>query len=197
MEKLLYIDSCIRREESRSRQAADYLMKKMEASGKYEIETLCLMDEPLHYLSGDFFRQRERLLAEGRRDHRRFDYAHQFARADVIVIAAPFWDLGFPALLKTYIENISVDGITFYADIEGCHGMSQGRQLIFVTTRGGYYENTPLEMGSLYMEALSVFFGIDQYRCFFAEGLDIEGNDQKKLMQNLFDQIDEFAADWT
>ena len=117
MEKLLFVDSCIRREESRTKRAADYLMKKVAASGKFEIESLCLMDEPLHYLSGDFFLQREDLLAEGQRNHRRFDYAHQFARADVIVIAAPFWDLGFPALLKTYIENITLDCITFYADI--------------------------------------------------------------------------------
>ena len=62
---------------------------KLEATGKYEIESLCLMDEPLVYLSGDFFKQRERLLAEGKRNHRRFDYAHQFAQADVIVVAAP------------------------------------------------------------------------------------------------------------
>lgn len=190
MEKLLFIDSCIRREESRSKQAADYLMKKVDESGKFEIDSLCLMDEPLHYLSEGFFQQRESLLSEGKIDHRRFDYAHQFAKADVIVIAAPFWDLGFPALLKTYIENVSVDGITFYADAEGIHGMSQGRLLIFVTTRGGYYENLPLEMGSRYMEALAEFFGIDEYVCCFAEGLDIEGNNPKQLIQDLFDDID-------
>ncbi|NLC26442.1 MAG: hypothetical protein GX777_07465 [Fastidiosipila sp.] len=195
MEKVLFIDCCIRRQKSRTKQAADYLLEKIEKSGKYEIESLCLMDEPLQYLSGDFFQQRERLLLEDRRDHRRFDYAHQFAWADIIVIAAPFWDLGFPALLKCYIENVSVDGITFYADAEGCHGMSQGRHLIFVTTRGGYYENTPLEMGSRYLEALAVFFGIDEYSCFFAEGLDIEGNDPAKLMRQLYAQIDKINCE--
>ena len=41
----------------------------------------------------------------------------QFAAADVIVIAAPYWDLMFPAVLKTYLENITVTGITFcYSD---------------------------------------------------------------------------------
>ena len=34
-----------------------------------------------------------------------------FADADDIIIAAPYWDLGFPAQLKTYIENIYVTGI--------------------------------------------------------------------------------------
>ena len=42
---------------------------------------------------------------------REISYAKQFAGADTIVIAAPFWDLSFPAILKTYIENIYVTGI--------------------------------------------------------------------------------------
>lgn len=47
-----------------------------------------------------------------------FKYAHEFANADLIVIAAPFWDLSIPALLKVYIENIAVDGITFEYSLE-------------------------------------------------------------------------------
>ena len=42
-----------------------------------------------------------------------FYYARQFAEADQIVIAAPFWDLSFPAILKAYMEQITVSGITF------------------------------------------------------------------------------------
>ena len=33
------------------------------------------------------------------------------ANADKIVIAAPFWDMSFPSLLKVYIENIYTIGI--------------------------------------------------------------------------------------
>ena len=33
-----------------------------------------------------------------------FDLAGQFAGADTIVIAAPFWDLSFPAALKQYMQ---------------------------------------------------------------------------------------------
>ncbi|MGN0989033.1 MAG: NAD(P)H-dependent oxidoreductase [Eubacteriales bacterium] len=35
-----------------------------------------------------------------------FSYAKQFESVDVIVIFAPYWNLSFPASLKTYIENI-------------------------------------------------------------------------------------------
>ena len=46
-----------------------------------------------------------------------FRYARQFAAADKIVIAAPLWDLSFPAQLKVYLENIYVTGIvTKYSD---------------------------------------------------------------------------------
>ncbi|HHT43888.1 MAG TPA: hypothetical protein GXZ89_00075 [Fastidiosipila sp.] len=193
MNTLLYIDCCIRREASRTRRAAEYLLEKIEATHRFEIERLVLMDEPLKNLSGDFFQAREALLEKKRLDHRRFDYAHQFANANTIVVAAPFWDLGFPGLLKTYLENVSLDGVTFYADAEGCHGMSKGEHLIFVTTRGGFYEDTPLEMGSRYMEALTTFFGIDRYTCLFAEGLDADGIDPEMQLKALFKDIDDFV----
>ena len=40
-----------------------------------------------------------------------FDLASQFQQADEIVIAAPYWDLSFPAILKLYLENIYVTGV--------------------------------------------------------------------------------------
>ena len=100
MKKVLYIDCCIRRENSRSKELAEFFIDQLEKTGKYNVERLCLMDEGLSYFSDGFFLQREALLAEGKFDHPRFRYAHQFAAADKIVIAAPFWDLSFPALLK-------------------------------------------------------------------------------------------------
>ena len=117
MKKVLFVDCCIRREHSRSKELADYFISELQKNGAYEVETLCLMDENLSYFSEGFFLQREALLAEGKLDHPRFRYAHQFAEADKIVIAAPFWDLSFPALLKVYIENLCVDSITFHTDI--------------------------------------------------------------------------------
>ena len=46
---------------------------------------------------------REELLDRGELDGEIFRYSHQFAAADRIVIAAPYWDLSFPAQLKIYI----------------------------------------------------------------------------------------------
>ena len=89
------------------------------------------------------------------------------------VIAAPFWDLSFPALLKVYIENLCVEGITFKTGERGLEGLCKADHMVYLTTRGGCYAGTPLEMGSRYMAAMAEFFGIGRYDCIAAEGLDI------------------------
>lgn len=173
MVKVLYIDCCIRREESRTRILAETFLTALEKHEEYQVEKLCLMDEPLVPLSEGFFAQRERLLAENKRDHSRFRYAHQFSQADRVVVAAPFWDLGFPALLKLYIENICVDGITFGADQRGTFGLCKAKRLLYLTTRGGDYTQSPLEMGARYLEALCEFWGIPCFDEVAADGLDL------------------------
>lgn len=182
MKKVLFVDCCIRRENSRSKVLADHFIAELQKTGGYEIETLCLMDENLSYFSDGFFLQRERLLDAGNFDHPRFRYAHQFAAADKIVIAAPFWDLSFPALLKVYIENLCVDGITFHTDAQGLHGLCNADHMVYLTARGGIYKDSDMEQGSRYLEQMAVFFGIDKYDCVAAEGLDIGAWPVEELM---------------
>ena len=193
MKKVLFVDCCIRREESRSRQLADHFLAEVQKTGEYEVETLCLMDENLSYFSEGFFLQRERLLAEGKTDHPRFRYAHQFANADKIVIAAPFWDLSFPALLKVYIENLCVDGITFHTDEHGLHGLCKADHMVYLTARGAFYTDSPLEQGSRYLEQMAGFFGIEKYDCVAAEGLDIGAWPVEELMNKAKVQAAEVA----
>ncbi len=193
MKKVLFVDCCIRREHSRSKQLADFFLGELQKKGEYEIETLCLMDENLSYFSEGFFLQREELLAEGKLDHPRFRYAHQFAEADKIVIAAPFWDLSFPALLKVYIENLCVDGITFHTDEHGLHGLCKADHMVFLTARGAFYTDSPLEQGSRYLEQMAGFFGIEKYDCVAAEGLDIGAWPVEELMDKAKTQAAEVA----
>ena len=49
MKKVLYIDCCIRRENSRSKELAEFFIDQLEKTGKYNVERLCLMDEGLSY----------------------------------------------------------------------------------------------------------------------------------------------------
>lgn len=182
MVKVLYIDCCIRREQSRTRILAEAFLAALQAKGVYQVERLCLMDEPLMALSEGFFAQRESLLAQNNRLHPRFRYAHQFSQADRVVVAAPFWDLSFPALLKLYIENITVEDITFGVDEHGTHGLCKAERLLFLTTRGGSYNNSPLEMGARYLEALCEFWGIPRFDVVAADELDLGREEVKTIL---------------
>ena len=193
MKKVLFVDCCIRREDSRSKQLADHFIAELQKTGEYEVDTLCLMDENLSYFSEGFFLQRERLLAEGKLDHPRFRYAHQFAAADKIVIAAPFWDLSFPALLKVYIENLCVDSITFHTDEHGLHGLCKADHMVFLTARGAIYTDSPMEQGSAYLQQMAGFFGIEKYDCVAAEGLDIGVWPVEELMEKAKEKATEVA----
>lgn len=182
MKEVLFIDCCIRGEQSRTAKLAEAFFSALDPAA-YHVTTLSLMEEGLRPLSGEFFQARQELLEQKAFDHPRFAYAHQFAQADLVVVAAPFWDLGFPALLKIYIENISVDGITFGCNEEGCYGICKGSHLIFLTSRGGFYEGSEMEQGSRYLAALKEFFGFGEYVCIAAEGLDADGSDPTVILE--------------
>ena len=90
---------------------------------------------PLH---SDTLAQRHALEVAQAFDHPMFRYARQFAAADVILVGAPYWEYQFPALLRCYVEHISVSGLTFaYGEDGRPHGLCKGDRLFYLTTAGG------------------------------------------------------------
>ena len=65
-----------------------------------------------------------------------YDLARQFRAADRVVVAAPFWDLTFPAALRTYIEYISANGLTYHYEADGCHGDCRARSWLISPPAG-------------------------------------------------------------
>ena len=102
MKKLLYIDACVNRDVSRTERLAQALLKEMNKNGEYEVETMCLEDEDLKLFTGKESAGREQLTRAGIYEGPMFDYAKQFASADRILVAAPYWDFTFPARMKCY-----------------------------------------------------------------------------------------------
>ncbi len=192
MRKALIVDCCIRGSESRTSKLLSAFLEALPAD--VETDVLRLDEENLSCLTGAYFEQRQRLLAEGKLDHPRFRYAHQLAEADLVCIAAPFWDLSFPALLKVYIEQVSVDGITFGSVHGGLKGLCRGSDLVFLTTRGGIYTGDPMEMGSRYLDALHTFFGFNRYHCIAADGMDMSRIDTAAALDAAVQQARRLAS---
>ena len=183
MKKLLFIDACVNRGISRTEQLAQTLLKEMNQNGEYEIETLNLEDEGLKLFTGKESALRESLTRAGNFEGPLFTYAKQFAAADRIVVAAPYWDFSFPARMKCYLEQICVTGLTFTFSSKGLPGgLCHADSLHYVTTSGGSIGE--LNLGYEYLEKLcKVYYGINETVCYTAEGLDIEGNSVEEIMK--------------
>lgn len=136
-----------------------------------------------------FLPERDRLIAQEKWEYPMFDLARQFAAADQVVIAAPYWDLSFPAALKQYLEQINVVGITFIYTPEGIpKGLCKAHKLYYVTTAGGNY--VPWEFGYGYVKALAKgYYGIPETELIQATGLDINGADVEGILAEAMDRI--------
>ena len=181
VKQALYINCCIRGEQSRTRRLAEAFFAAL--SKDWQVTAVNLMEEDLRPLDGESLAARDALLLAGRTDAPWFDRARQLAKADLIVIAAPFWDMSFPALLKVYIENVSVEGVTFRSTPEGLEGLCKAERCVFLTTRGGAYPaEDPMEQAVPYLRAIQKFFGIGALACVAADGLDLDGSVAESLV---------------
>ena len=176
--KILLIDACARAN-SRTRELAKEVLTHLEG----EVTRLALYESDLPLIDEAAVNARGVDCRANTFTDPIYDLAKQFAGADIIVITAPFWDLSFPAILKKYIEAITVSGITFRYSEEGIPiGLCQAKKLFYVTTSGGPIFNE--EFGFGYVRTMAQgMYGISECRCFKAEGLDIIGADQAAIMQ--------------
>ena len=173
---ILFVNGCVR-ENSRTLELAQAVLAKETET----IEEVRLYPDGPEGLDAEKLAIRDELLAKGDLDHPMLRWANQFAAADAIVIAAPYWDLAFPAKVRAYLEEVTVSGITFrYGENSIPQGLCRAKRLIYVTTAGGpIFQNYGFE----YIKALAQgFYGIPDVSIVKAEGLDIWGADPEAIM---------------
>ena len=187
MEQILFINACPR-EGSRTLELARHLLSKMEGS----VEELTIFEENLLPLNGKTLALRDKMTANQNFDHPIFKYAKQFATADTIVLAAPFWDLSFPSAVKIWLEYVMAKEITFRYTEEGfpC-GLCKAKKLFYISTAGGPV--LPAHMGFSYVDGLAKsYFGIPETVLFSAENLDILGADTAAIITKAKEEIDNY-----
>ena len=183
--RILLVNACVR-PESRTMDLARKVLEHLDGV----VEEVDIEKEKILPLTNKTMEKRQAACDAGITDLPMMKYAWQFAEADEIVVAAPYWDLSFPAILKAYFEQITVSGVTFKNMGDGTYKkLSKAEKLYYVMTAGGpvYSPN----MGYEYVKTLvSEFYGISDTTLFTAEMLDVDGADVPAIMEKAKQAVD-------
>ena len=173
MKKLLYIDACIRDEESRTKRVAEPIVRALEK--KYDVQRFVLNEMELDVVQKDLIRKR----LNGVIDPTVMSWAESVRDADRIVIAAPFWDMSIPAALKNFVELCSILDVTFKTNDKTCYGNCKAEKLLFITTRGMDITTGDVrEQATSYLKALSWLWGIGPMQVVSAQNMDYASVDE-------------------
>ena len=190
---ILFVNACVKKN-SRTKRIADKLLERLKFKASEDNKAEEILEVKLEGISfpktdEKFLAYRDDCIARGNFSDEYFDLAKNFARADTIVIAAPYYDLSFPASLKQYVEHINVMGITFeYTDEGYPKALCNAKKLYYVTSAGGVF--VPEEFGYGYIKSLSEnFYGIKDCEKIQAVGLDVVGADVESIIKECIDNI--------
>lgn len=190
MKKLLFINACVRgKERSRTYELAQVYLEKFKEIEGHSVEELDLMcvNPPYHTYSN--FDEYNNKVEHAVQDEGNFELAKQFADSDYIVIAAPFWEFSYPAILSAYIENISVANITFKYTDKGSVGLCKAKKLVYICTIGDYIRDEDDGLGEKLLKRLSRLYGIPDFEVIYAQGLDAWGADIDEILECAKDKI--------
>lgn len=177
---ILFVNACVRKH-SRTLTLTKRLLNNLNG----DIKEIRLEEVPFPVVDEAFIERREVLKNSGKYDDPMFYLGKDFANADTIVIAAPYYDLSFPAMLKQYFEQINVLGLTFtYSETGIPKGLCRAKSLYYITTAGGPILSDDFGFG--YVKALAnTFYGIKEVYQIKAEGLDVMGADVDMILNSV------------
>ena len=190
MRKILYVNACVKRDiASRTDRLAQAYLNKCLESQDCSLSIVNLEETVMFPLSGKSLAEREKAIENNDFSGSAFELARNFAAADEVVIAAPYWDMSFPASLKLYIEQLCINKLTFcYDEMGRPRGLTNIKKAVYLTTSGGYIGD--YNFGFDYIKGVfSTLFGIADISFYSAEGFDIVGNDPEQILADTIEKM--------
>lgn len=158
---LIFVNGCIREKDSRTLKIALEILKDKEHE-EIDLNQLDLL--PYNYANNPVMHPIEPRFVE---------ISDKIANSDGVIIAAPFWDMSFPSLLKVFLEKLSLNNIMFRDNGETCLGIAKCPFMFYVTTRGmDIPDGDNLEQATPYLKALCHLWGINKFDFVSAHNLD-------------------------
>lgn len=193
MGKLVFIDACIRQGESRTRRIAYPILSAL--SQRYETVRYDLPEiDGIVPLNPKLFEER----GQGDIPAWAVQAAKDIAEADRILIAAPFWDMSFPAVLKCFFEQTSLFDITFTDNGKTCVGLCKAPKVLYITTRGmDIPTGDPREQATPYLKALGSLWNLGELTTIAAWNMDYSSGEEidKKISACISEGL-ELSRSW-
>ncbi|MBR5042807.1 MAG: NAD(P)H-dependent oxidoreductase [Bacteroidales bacterium] len=166
--KLVVINACVRQADSRTLRIAepviDALSKRYETI-RYDLPNM----DGLVPLTPELYAGR----ARGEVPSWALTAANDIAKADRIMIVAPFWDMSFPAVLKCFFEQTSLFDVTFTDTGKTCVGLCKAPDVLYITTRGmDISTGSPREQATPYLKALGTLWNLGELTTISAQNMD-------------------------
>lgn len=189
MKKLLYITVNPKKDIklSKGMQIGEVFLEEFSKhKPNVEIEHMHLYDMDIPEIDMDLLYARAKLSfmgktfdqlseAEQTKITKMHELADRFIAADYYVFVTPIWNLGSPAILKAFLDNLFIVNKTFTNTEEGPKGLLTNRKALHIQTRGGIYSTGPMaefEFGDRFLRKALRFLGMELMDTVVAEGMD-------------------------
>lgn len=103
--------------------------------------------------------------------------------ADVIVIGAPVYNFGAPAVLKAWIDQVMRARVTFQYTDKGPVGLLKGKRAVIITASGGTRVGSPADFAVTYLKFALAFMGITDVSIIAADERAIDADAADKRAQ--------------
>lgn len=159
---ILVIDSCIR-EKSKTRRILNEFINVLNKNN-HNINIIYLNNnKKLMPLNNELLAKRDNDCFNMSFDDEYYDFAKEIKKCDVVVLAAPFYDLCFPAVFKIFIEQTLVYNLTFMDSNDGIMGLTNCKKMIYLAVRGMNVNEFNIDVATPYLKGYCNMLGIKEF----------------------------------
>lgn len=155
MKKLLVINAASNKEESNTYHVYKDVMSKINTDA-YEVKQLDLINMELPYLNPEILNGKMTKTFNTDVEKNIECLSEEFCNSDAFVFVFPTWNLGIPAIMKSYLDAVVDAGKTFKYTENGPVGLMDNKKAILINTCGGEGRHA-----MQYMCDLSEFIALD------------------------------------
>ena len=173
MKKIIYVNSILRKDESRTKRLADGIINSIK--GEVELKEINLNELPLTPYNAETYEDK----VNNGTEELFYNLSKEIAESDGLIIATPFWDMSIPAMLKSFLEKISLFDVMFISDDKKCIGIAKCPFMYYIVTRGmDIKDGDELEQGTSYLKALCWLWGIKRFEVTSCSNFDYLPNEE-------------------